>query len=180
MNAIVLKDFGSVEHLTLEEIPIPKISDNEVLVKTKALSINPVDIKTRKGEALADTLKDFNPIVLGWDISGVIERVGENVTDFKEGQEVFGMVNFVGHGMAYAEYVVAPAEHLTIKPNNISHSEAAASTLAALTAWQAFHHFGKLKEKRQGIDSWCFWGCRPFCRSNCKTYWRSRYRHILS
>lgn len=146
MKAIILKDFGGVENLKREEIPIPEILKNEVLVKTKAISINPVDIKTRQGEALANNLKDFNSIILGWDISGIIERVGENITDFKKGQEVFGMVNFVGHGKAYAEYVAVPAEHLALKPDNISHTEAAASTLAALTAWQAFNHFGNLRE----------------------------------
>mgnify|MGYP001293980016 CR=1 FL=1 len=71
---ITLKDFGGVENLKLTEIQIPEISKNEVLVKTKAISINPVDIKTRQGEALANTLKDFNPIILGWDISGIIEN----------------------------------------------------------------------------------------------------------
>jgi NADPH:quinone reductase-like Zn-dependent oxidoreductase len=145
MKAIVLKDFGGVENLKLTEIPIPEISENEVLVRTKAISINPVDIKTRQGEALANNLKDYNPIILGWDICGIIEKIGKNVTDLQIGQEVFGMVNFVGHGKAYAEYVAVPAEHLALKPDNISHSEAAASTLAALTAWQAFNHFGKLK-----------------------------------
>lgn len=100
MKAIILKDFGGVENLELTEIPVPEISENEVLVKTKAISINPVDIKTRQGDALANNLKDYTPIILGWDISGIIEKVGRNVIDLKMGQEVFGMVNFVGHGKA--------------------------------------------------------------------------------
>ncbi|MGE8302194.1 MAG: NADP-dependent oxidoreductase, partial [Sphingobacterium paramultivorum] len=67
------------------------------------------------------------------------------VTEFTIGEEVFGMVNFVGHGKAYAEYVAAPADHLVLKPKNITHIEAAASTMAALTAWQAFDSYGKLR-----------------------------------
>jgi NADPH:quinone reductase-like Zn-dependent oxidoreductase len=139
MKAIVLKAFGSVDNFAIEEIPQPSIQDDEVLVAVKAASINPVDMKTRSGKAMATRLKDENPIILGWDISGVVDKVGANVKDFKPGDEVFGMVNFPGHGKAYAEYVAAPAAHLAAKPANISHEEAAAATLAALTAWQALY-----------------------------------------
>lgn len=145
MKAVVLDGFGNVDRLRIEEIKIPAISDDEVLIKVKAISINPVDAKTRKGEALAPQLKDFSPIILGWDVSGIIESAGKNVINFQKGQEVFGMINFVGHGKAYAEYIAAKPQHLAIKPKNVTHAEAAASTLAALTAWQAFTHFGQLK-----------------------------------
>jgi NADPH:quinone reductase-like Zn-dependent oxidoreductase len=146
MKAIVLRGFGGVENLESVEIPVPDISDNEVLVKVKSFSINPVDIKTRLGRGHASRLKEYNPMILGWDISGVITRVGKSVASFKEGDEVFGMVNFPGHGRAYAEYVAAPESHIVLKPFNISHEEAAAASLAALTAWQL------LKEK-SGIKS---------------------------
>ncbi len=141
MKAIVLKGFGGVENLVITDIPVPEISDDEVLVKVKAIGINPVDIKTRKGKALAGSLKEMDPLILGWDISGTITRTGKDVTLFKKGDEVFGMVNFPGHGKAYAEYVAAPEMHIALKPANISHEEAAAASLAALTAWQI------LKEK---------------------------------
>ncbi|MDO5616471.1 MAG: NADP-dependent oxidoreductase [Cruoricaptor ignavus] len=144
MKAVIVEKFGDVKHLVQVALPIPEISENEVLVQVKALSINPVDVKTRKGEALATLLKDENPIILGWDISGIIVKKGRNVTDFSVGDAVFGMVNFVGHGKAYAEYVAVSDNHLALKPLTVSHVEAAASTLAALTAWQAFRHFGKL------------------------------------
>ncbi len=85
-------------------------------------------------------------MILGWDISGEIIEIGDGVTDFKIGDDVFGMINFVGHGKTYAEYVAAPANQLALKPKSISHAEAAASTMAALTAWQAFNHYGKLRE----------------------------------
>ncbi len=141
MKAIVLRGFGGVENLVSEEVPIPDISDNEVLVKVKSFSINPVDIKTRLGRGHASRLKEYNPMILGWDISGIVTRTGKSVASFKEGNEVFGMVNFPGHGRAYAEYVSAPESHIALKPFNISHEEAAAASLAALTAWQL------LKEK---------------------------------
>jgi NADPH:quinone reductase-like Zn-dependent oxidoreductase len=141
MKAIILKGFGGVENLIKTEIPLPVISDNEVLVKVKSFSINPVDIKTRIGKGQSSRLKEHNPIILGWDISGIVTDTGKAVTSFKKGDEVFGMVNFPGHGKAYAEYVASPEEHLSLKPDSISHEEASAASLAALTAWQL------LKEK---------------------------------
>jgi NADPH:quinone reductase-like Zn-dependent oxidoreductase len=141
MKAIILIGFGGIENLASTELPIPDISENEVLVKIKAFSINPVDIKTRMGRGLAPVLKGEKPMILGWDISGSVIKTGKSVTLFNKGDEVFGMVNFPGHGKAYAEYVAAPASHLALKPPAVSHEECAAASLAALTAWQI------LKEK---------------------------------
>lgn len=144
MKAVVLKAFGGAENFSVEELALPTIQGNEVLVSVKAVSINPVDVKTRSGKAMAGRLKEENPIILGWDISGVVSEVGDEVKDFKVGDEVFGMVNFPGHGKAYAEYVAVPAAHLALKPSNITHEEAAAATLAALTAWQALTTHSKV------------------------------------
>ena len=74
MKAIILKGFGGVENLVITDLPVPDISDNEVLIKVRAIGINPVDIKTRKGRGLAGSLKDQVPIILGWDISGIITQ----------------------------------------------------------------------------------------------------------
>jgi NADPH:quinone reductase-like Zn-dependent oxidoreductase len=137
MKAIIVKEFGGTDNLVQVEINTPIPGDQEVLIQTKAFSINPVDVKTRAGKGMSGRLKEFSPLILGWDISGVVVKVGKEVTAFKEGDEVFGMVNFPGHGKVYAEYVAAPASHLALKPANISHEEAAAAILAALTAWQA-------------------------------------------
>ncbi|WP_121357353.1 NADP-dependent oxidoreductase [Flavisolibacter nicotianae] len=136
MKAIVLTEAGGPENLQMQELPTPQPKEGEVLVKVHAFSINPVDIKTRKGGGLLAGMKESAPVILGWDISGVVEAVGANVHGFREGDAVFGMVNFPGNGKAYAEYVAAPAAHLALKPAAISHEEAAATTLAALTAWQ--------------------------------------------
>ncbi|HTN06863.1 NADP-dependent oxidoreductase [Agriterribacter sp.] len=141
MKALVLQEPGGSQNLVLKELPIPAITDEAVLIAVKSLSINPVDVKTRSGKALYNALKEDKPLILGWDISGVVAEAGNGVTAFKKGDEVFGMVNFPGHGKAYAEYAAAPAAHLTIKPSNISHNEAAAASLAALTAWQAMKAF---------------------------------------
>lgn len=145
MKAYILESPGPVSHLKLVELPVPEPGDNEVLIHTSAISINPVDIKTRNGHAIYPMLKANKPLVLGWDISGKVIAKGKAVTSLKVGDDVFGMVNFAGHGQAYAEYVVAPAEHLAIKPASISYIDAAAATLAALTAWQAFAVDTKVK-----------------------------------
>lgn len=139
MRAVILKEAGDVDNLLVTELNKPVPGAEEVLIQVKAISINPVDIKTRKGMALYKSLQGNGEIILGWDVSGKVESVGESVTLFKPGDEVFGMINFPGHGKAYAEYVVAPASHLALKPGNITHQQAAASTLALLTAWQVLN-----------------------------------------
>ncbi|WES99497.1 NADP-dependent oxidoreductase [Chryseobacterium arthrosphaerae] len=135
MKAIVLKEAGNVENLEYVELEKPMISEGEVLIKVKAISINPVDVKSRAGKGVYGRIKTEDPLILGWDISGIVEETQSS--GFKVGDEVFGMVNFPGHGKAYAEYVAAPANQLALKPKNISFEDAAASTLVALTAWQA-------------------------------------------
>jgi len=136
MKAYFLHEFGGVGNLQLTDTATPNPGPREVLVQVKAISINPVDVKSRAGKGMAGRLKEYMPLVLGWDISGTVTAVGDGVTEFRTGDEVFGMVNFPGHGRGYAEYVVSPVEHLAHKPAAVSHSEAAAATLAALTAWQ--------------------------------------------
>ena len=136
MKAYILNEPGDTTQLQIKEIAIPEIAGDEVLIRVKAISINPVDSKTRQGKGIYGRLKEESPLILGWDVAGIVEKAGAEVKDFKEGDEVFGMVNFPGHGKAYAEYVVAPASHLALKPQNISFEEAAAATLALLTAYQ--------------------------------------------
>ncbi|RTQ47814.1 NADP-dependent oxidoreductase [Hymenobacter gummosus] len=138
MQAFILSGTTGADALQLTDLPTPTAAAGEVIVQVKAISLNPVDVKTTQGKGVYGRLKDEQPLIPGWDVSGVVTAVGADVADFQVGDEVFGMVNFPGHGRAYAEYVTAPAAHLAHKPATISHEEAAAATLAALTAWQAF------------------------------------------
>ncbi|MDI9257550.1 NADP-dependent oxidoreductase [Flavobacterium sedimenticola] len=147
MKAYVLKEAGTAENLQLVELEKPNIKNDEVLIKVKALSINPVDIKTRIGKSLYQQLSEDRPIILGWDVSGIVEAIGSDVTNFNVGDAVFGMVNFPGHGKGYAEYVAAPAVHLAEKPNAVSHEAAAGATLAALTAYQILSRHVKSNDK---------------------------------
>lgn len=145
MKAIILKGFGGIENLIPTELALPAPLAGEVLIKVASISLNPVDIKTRNGKGIAGLIKDKLPAILGWDISGVVEKIGVDVTDFKVGDEVFAMLAFPELPNAYAEYVVAKSSELALKPVNITHDEAAAATLAALTAWQALTLHGNIK-----------------------------------
>ncbi|MGM9477986.1 NADP-dependent oxidoreductase [Pedobacter sp. GSP4] len=117
----------------------------EVLVAVKAISVNPVDAKVRAGHGIFQLLKEQKPLILGWDISGTVVAKGKE-TEFNIGDEVFGMINFPGHGKGYAEFVAAPAAQLALKPKNVSHAEAASATLAALTAYQALITHAKVQK----------------------------------
>lgn len=145
MKTIILEGFGGVENLVVSEQPVPVIKENEVLVQVKAIGINPVDIKARKGKSLAEVLQKQTPIILGWDIAGIVISTGDAVTSFRNGDEVFGLINFPGHGRAYAEFVAAPEAHLALKPSGVTFEEAAGASLAALTAWQILKEKVKLK-----------------------------------
>lgn len=145
MKAIVLKEFGDVEVLGLTDLPVPKAADPQVLLRLKSISINPIDVKTRSGKGIAGLIKGQLPAILGWDVSGVVIEVGSKVSSLKKDDEVFGMIEFPALGNAYAEFVAAEASQLTLKPKNITHNEAAAASLAALTAWQALTAYAKIQ-----------------------------------
>jgi len=137
MKAILLEKAGGPENLHLAEVDKPSIKNNEVLVAVKAISLNPADVKPKYVDKMLNMMYgEKRPIILGWDIAGTVTEVGTDVINLKVGDKVFGMLNFPGVGNAYAEFVAAPEAHLAIMPNAISFEEAAATTLAALTALQ--------------------------------------------
>ncbi|MGI9545897.1 MAG: NADP-dependent oxidoreductase [Flavobacteriaceae bacterium] len=145
MKAIILEKTGGVENLRLKEIEKPVAGANDVLVEVKAISVNPVDFKVRAHEGVLNMIYgEQRPAILGWDIAGTVVATGGNATQFEVGDRVFGMVNFPGNGNAYAEFLVAPEDQLAKIPSGITFEEAAATTLAALTALQVLH--GRVKK----------------------------------
>ncbi|SEG85935.1 NADPH:quinone reductase [Nonomuraea solani] len=136
MQAIVYRSFGEPEVLELADVPRPEVQAHEILVRVKAAGVNPPDWKLRRISYPPDYTTP--PLVPGWDISGVVEEIGEYVGRFKPGDEVFGMVNFPRYAGAYAEYVVARPRQLARKPAGIDHIQAAALPMPGLTALQAF------------------------------------------
>lgn len=135
MRAVVQQRFGSPDVLEVVQVPRPAPLPTEVLVRVHAAGVNPVDWKSRAGGGMAGVLRD-PPLVLGWDVSGVVAEVGFGVTTLAVGDEVYGMPWFPRAAAAYAEFVTAPARQFARKPRTLSHPEAAAVPLAALTAWQ--------------------------------------------
>ena len=148
MKAVTLQGYGDASKLTLvHDAPMPQCAPNQVVIKVAAASLNPLDTKTRNGELRWLAPRSF-PLILGSDASGSVARVGSEVTDFEVGDEVFCMVdanpspacNGFALSGSHAEYVVTRADTLSFKPDNLTHTEAAAVPLAALTAFQALVH----------------------------------------
>lgn len=146
MKAMILKEFGGVENFVVQEVPDPQVGDGEVLIEVEAIGVDQIDIKSRKGEGMTDYLEKENPIILGWDVAGVIRKAGSGVTNLKPGDRVFGTINFPGPGSSYAELAVAPAGQLAVIPGHVSFEEAAAATQSPLTAWQALVETGNVQK----------------------------------
>lgn len=142
MKAIRIHSFGGPDVLTLDDLPIPDVASDEVLVKVCAASVNPVDYKIRAGKFSLAQPNEL-PKILGRDISGVIERAGKAVTRFGVGDEVIALLDR-DHG-GYAEYVALKAELCARKPRALDHMHAAAVPLAGLTAWQGLFDCGNLR-----------------------------------
>lgn len=137
MKGMFYSRFGGSEVLEYGELPEPKLSQNSVIVRTKAAAINPADIVLQAGlgESIMDT---WFPVVPGWDVAGVIERVGAGVVEFQPGDEVIAYTHQeILHSGTYAELVSVPLERLCRRPRNSSWGEAAALPLAGLTAYRA-------------------------------------------
>jgi NADPH:quinone reductase-like Zn-dependent oxidoreductase len=130
MHAIVLHEYGGPEQLRYEEVDVPKCGDNDVLVKVKATSVNPIDFKLRSGAAKARMPLDL-PAILGRDLSGEVAEVGRNVTRFAKGMRVMALTNGT-----YAEFTVAKADLLTLIPEALTFEQAATLPLVTMTGAQ--------------------------------------------
>ncbi|MQS52798.1 NADP-dependent oxidoreductase [Companilactobacillus mishanensis] len=141
MKAVVINEYGDRSKLQMTNIAIPETADDEVLVEVKATSVNPIDWKLREGYLQEGIPLKF-PIVLGWDVAGVITRTGSEVKDFHTGDKVLARPDLTNRG-TYAEYTAVKENKLAKLPDNVSFEEAAALPLAGLTAWQGI--YDKLK-----------------------------------
>src|ERR1700720_3437135 len=146
MKAIRIHNYGGPEALKAEAAPRPQPQAGEVLGRVHAAGVNPIDWKVREGE-----MKDFwphkFPLILGWDLSGVVEKLGRGPATagrFKIGDEVYSVPDPTRNG-AYADYIVIRESELALKPKSLPHIRAAAVPLAALTAWQALFDTGQLQ-----------------------------------
>ena len=123
----------------INELPIPSTNRNEVLVKVKSTSVNPIDLMKREGYGktiFEKQRKQLFPWILGSDISGIVMKVGSKVTKFKEGDEIYGSSSSPNSG-TYCEYAVFNQNEIDFKPNNLSFNEAASLPYVAITTWTA-------------------------------------------
>lgn len=141
MLSIVQNSFGGPEVLEPTERDVPEPVFTEVLVRVHATSVNPVEAYIRSG---GFPLLGQPPFVLGWDVSGVVEKVGPGTSRFTVGDEVYGMPFFPRAAGAYAEYVAAPSRMLARKPASLDHVQAAALPLVGLTAWQGLVDYARV------------------------------------
>ncbi|MEP9409563.1 zinc-dependent alcohol dehydrogenase family protein [Peribacillus frigoritolerans] len=136
MKAQIIQSFGDPSVFQLEEVSKPELKPGHVLIQVKASSVNPIDTKVRAG-AVPAVAPEF-PAVLHGDVAGLVSAVGEGVTGFKVGDEVYGCAGgFKGTGGALAEFMLADADLLAHKPKKLTMEEAAALPLVAITAWEA-------------------------------------------
>ncbi|MDS0258323.1 NADP-dependent oxidoreductase [Haloarcula sp. S1CR25-12] len=143
MRAIRVHEYGDADVLTYERVPRPQPADDELLVRVRAAGVNPIDWMVREGYA-DEALDPSLPYVPGWDLSGTVEAVGDDVTAFGPGDEVFGLVGMPDPGRTYAEYAAVPADDVVPKPESLDHTAAAGVPMVALTAWRGLFEAGNL------------------------------------
>src|SRR4029453_19308633 len=159
MKAIRIHNYGGPEVLKYEDVPRPQPKAGEVVVRVHGAGVNPIDWKVREGH-----MKDFwphkFPLILGWDLSGVVEELGRGVSRFKTGDEVYSLPDPTRDG-AYADYIVVRESELARKPKSLHHPRAAAVPLAALTAWQSLFDTAQLRPGQRVVILAGRAGARP-------------------
>jgi NADPH:quinone reductase-like Zn-dependent oxidoreductase len=147
MEAVVIHRFGDAGELDYVRMDRPEPRLHDVVLRVRAIGINPLDWKTREGRGVWDGQRRF-PAVLGWDVSGTVIACGARVTDFEAGDEVFGLADYPAGG-AYAEFTRTPMDQLVKMPADLDHAHAAAIPVAGLAAYQALFDLGRVGEGRR-------------------------------
>jgi NADPH:quinone reductase-like Zn-dependent oxidoreductase len=142
IEMVRIHQFGGIETLRYEDVELSMPDVTEILIASRAASVNPVDFKIRSGKYPA-VKDDKLPYTLGRDACGIVEKCGPGVTKFKVGDEVFGIVGIQGGG--YAQKVLLDHDAVATKPKSIDHVHAAAVPLAGQTAWQGLFRYGDVK-----------------------------------
>ena len=170
MKAIIYTNYGSPDVLRLEEVAKPTPLDNEVLIKVHAASANPLDWHLMRGEPFLARLENGfqkpKSSKFGADIAGRVEAVGQSVTQFREGDDVFGSI-FQG---GFAEYVCARESLLALKPANVSFQAAAAVPIAALTALQGLRDKGQIRSGQKVLINGASGGVGTFAVQIAKSF----------
>jgi NADPH:quinone reductase-like Zn-dependent oxidoreductase len=145
MRAICLTKYGSVDNLVSMDLPMPEPKRGQIRVRVHASAVGPADFKVATGLVTFLHGRKF-PMILGYDFSGVVDAVGDGQTRWKIGDPVFGFLPYGPRNNqgAFSEFLVTPEDQVARKPSSVSHSQAAASATAAVTALQGIRDQGKL------------------------------------
>ena len=173
MKAFIYERYGPPETLRMAEVDKPAPNADEVLVKVLAISVNPADWHSMRGKPLFSraTLGWLRPKhkILGVDVAGQVEAVGNGVTRFKPGDQVYA--NLLDHGYGgFAEYASVPVDVMSLKPANLSFQEAAAVPMAAVTALQGLGHHGELQPTDKVLINGASGGVGTFAVQLAKAY----------
>ncbi|MDJ0595090.1 MAG: NADP-dependent oxidoreductase [Pleurocapsa sp. MO_226.B13] len=149
MKAVRIHSYGGLETMIYEDAPRPQLGEGEVLIRVRAAGVNPIDWKIRQG-FLKEVFPYQMPLILGTDLSGVVEAVGAGVNALQPGQDVYGVADMTLSG-SYAEYAVAKVEAIAPKPQSLDYNQAASVPIVAMTAYQALFEIGKLTAGQSGL-----------------------------
>jgi NADPH:quinone reductase-like Zn-dependent oxidoreductase len=141
MKAIVINTYGNQDVLNYVDVERPEPKADEILVKVHVAGVNPADWKIRDG--MGESFGFTFPLILGGDIAGTVEAVGDRVENFQQGDAIYGMTLSSLSG-GYAEYAITNADSIVLKPDDLSFEEAAAIPIGALTAWQSIFDLAHL------------------------------------
>jgi NADPH:quinone reductase-like Zn-dependent oxidoreductase len=169
MKAIVYHSYGSPDVLQCEDIEKPTAGDDDVLIRVRAASVNPLDSHLMRGRPyvvrIQAGLREPKVTRLGVDVAGAVEAVGRNVRQFKPGDEVFGACRG-----AFAEYACTPESALVIKPGNVTFAQAAAANVAALTALQGLRDKGHIQPGQKVVVNGAAGGVGTFAVQIAKAF----------
>ncbi|KAJ4846348.1 hypothetical protein Tsubulata_021397 [Turnera subulata] len=145
-RAVVVPRFGGAEVLEVRpDVAVPELKPEEVLVRSRAVSVNPLDTRMRSGYGRS-IFEAHLPLILGRDVSGEVAGVGSRVRRVRVGEEVFGALHPTALRGTYADYAILPQHQLAPKPPSLSHVEASAIPFAALTAWRALYSTARITQ----------------------------------
>uniref|UniRef100_A0A0R0HFS2 Enoyl reductase (ER) domain-containing protein n=1 Tax=Glycine max TaxID=3847 RepID=A0A0R0HFS2_SOYBN len=145
-RAVLLPSFGGPHVLQLRShVPVPPLKPHDVLVRARAVSVNPLDTRMRAGYGRS-IFEPLLPLILGRDVSGEVSAVGDKVRSVSVGEQVFGALHPTAVRGTYSDYAILSEEEVTPKPDSLTHVEASAIPFAALTAWRALKSTARISE----------------------------------
>ncbi|MDZ5470451.1 NADP-dependent oxidoreductase [Bacillus sp. 31A1R] len=168
MKAITINRYGPLSEMHVHKLPIPDVGENDVLIEVHAAAVNPVDIAIRNGW-LQQRIPHQFPLVLGWDVAGVVKAVGSSVSSLQVGDEVYSYPDLARNG-TYADYIAVNHRFVSHKPKNITFEEAASIPLVGTCAFRSLVEVGNIQEGQRVLILGGSGGVGSFAIQLAKSY----------